>query len=61
MSLFKISGSISIFKQLYQVHQYFEKYINIYKEKYINIENKYIDIRKVYQVNQYLKEVYRYL
>ena len=49
-------------KQLYQVHQYFEKYINIYKKKYINIQNKYIDIRKVYQVNQYLKkyiDIYR--
>ena len=47
MSLFKISGSISIFKKYIKYINIFNNYVNIYK-KYTNIQNKYIDIQKVY-------------
>ena len=55
MSLFKMSGSVSIFKKYIKYINIFKKYINIYKKKYINIQNKYIDIQNVYQLHQYLK------
>ena len=38
-----------------EVYSYFTTY------KYVNIQNKCIDIQKVYQLHQYFKEVYQYL
>ena len=55
MSLFKMSGSISIFKASISMFKkcikyinIFKKYINICKKKYIIVQNKYIDIQKVH-------------